>query len=364
MFGCGAPVEPNPEHVERFLVAAAEGNADDVSKMLGDGVDVNTIAVSDCRGWRAQRGDTALMAAARSNHKDMVLILLSKGANPNVRSSRGATAFDIANTRAPSHWAIAEILDVVTEKGDTGSELLDSADADGWRKYKKLKLDQLSERTLDRHYLSTVIGSADNALRLNRYPLDDAWRQRPYGCNGTLEPAGIDQSYFVESFFEFIAGEYDHYDWPLKVETKKWMTDRVSRPSISSKFERVADVRWSLRWTDLGRVVSFDGAKLESSSTFPIALFPHFTARVNKGEISLEVPLESQYIEGKLESHVIHEDTPDGAVYVIPTENDVFLCYMDFRSNTVDSSYVVGRSEYASAFKNAFNATTSIGETV
>ena len=79
--GPGAP----PQDVERFIIAAREGDADAVSAFLkkfgNRGVDSKNT-----------RGDTALTLAARFNHVSVVRALLAAGAGVDVRDAHRGTA--------------------------------------------------------------------------------------------------------------------------------------------------------------------------------------------------------------------------------------------------------------------------------
>lgn len=82
-----------------FLLAAADGNIEEVTRQLSNG------AVIDQRG---PAGETALMLAARNNQIDCVKLLLTKGADPALRTPKNSSAEDVA--RRFGHKEIAELL--------------------------------------------------------------------------------------------------------------------------------------------------------------------------------------------------------------------------------------------------------------
>jgi ankyrin repeat protein len=119
LVGCG------PSKAELALIQAAkDGNIKATKQAIADGADVN--AEDPFKGLRR----TPLHRAAYYGHKEIVVLLIAKGANLNVKDDRG---------RTPLHWAayhgrkeIAELLitagvDVNAEDGG-GDTPLDTAD--------------------------------------------------------------------------------------------------------------------------------------------------------------------------------------------------------------------------------------------
>ncbi|KAF7902232.1 hypothetical protein EAF00_002135 [Botryotinia globosa] len=74
--------KPSPETNERLLEAAEDGDEDAVRKALDEDAEIET------KNWV---GETALQLACRFNHKDIVTLLLTKGANIEAHDNDGWT---------------------------------------------------------------------------------------------------------------------------------------------------------------------------------------------------------------------------------------------------------------------------------
>jgi ankyrin repeat protein len=101
------------DRVEAFAAAARRGDAAAVTKLLDEGVDVNT---------RYRYGATALSYAADHGRLDVVKVLLARGADVNVKDTfYGATpltwASSPAQTHRPEH---VEIVRLLLKAGATG----------------------------------------------------------------------------------------------------------------------------------------------------------------------------------------------------------------------------------------------------
>lgn len=77
----------------RLYDAAVNNNLDQVMQFIAEGDDLNAFVQDGSRG-----GFTALHAASRIGHGDIVRALLEAGADPNVRAQAGHRA-------TPLHWA-------------------------------------------------------------------------------------------------------------------------------------------------------------------------------------------------------------------------------------------------------------------
>jgi hypothetical protein len=126
MFQAAAAQTPPPaEKAEALAAAARKGEAATVTKLLDEGVDVNT---------KFRYGATALSYAADHGQLEVVKVLLARGANVNVKDTfYGATpltwAVSPALTRKPEH---AEIVGLLLKHGAEGKEdALMSAVSDG-----------------------------------------------------------------------------------------------------------------------------------------------------------------------------------------------------------------------------------------
>ena len=101
--GCG---KSEADHA--LLKAAREGNIEAVKQHLAAGADVGV------KGGRM--GGTPLHYAATHGHKEIVELLIAKGANVNAKNKYGTTPLDMANDR--------EIADLLRKHGGkTGEEL-------------------------------------------------------------------------------------------------------------------------------------------------------------------------------------------------------------------------------------------------
>lgn len=118
---------PSPNRAEQLQDAARRGDAAAVTKLLDDGVDVNT---------RFRYGTTALFFACDHGHVDVVKVLLDRGADLTVKDSfYGFTplmlAVSPAQKRKPEHTDIAKLL---IAKGAPGKDValggaIDAGDA-------------------------------------------------------------------------------------------------------------------------------------------------------------------------------------------------------------------------------------------
>jgi ankyrin repeat protein len=87
-----------------LMVAAAEGNDEEVGRLIAEGADVNACGKS---------GETALMMAAKNDRRATVRLLLQSGADVLAKTSKGNTARDIAR----QHKRL-EVADILAEKMD------------------------------------------------------------------------------------------------------------------------------------------------------------------------------------------------------------------------------------------------------
>lgn len=88
-----------PQSHSPFLLAAADGNVEEVTQHLASGVDIDQ---------RGPVGDTALMLAARNNKIDCIKLLLARGADVSIRTPKKSSAEDVA--RRFGHGEVVEIL--------------------------------------------------------------------------------------------------------------------------------------------------------------------------------------------------------------------------------------------------------------
>ena len=89
------------QQLTELMIAAAEGNDEEVERLLNQGSDVNEAGKS---------GETALILAAKNDKRSTVRLLLAKGANPNAVTIKGNTARDIAKKQG--HGYVVDILAV------------------------------------------------------------------------------------------------------------------------------------------------------------------------------------------------------------------------------------------------------------
>ena len=62
-------------------------------------------------------GHSPLMAAAEDDHKDVVALLLARGANPNLKDADGDTALSIAE-----EWDNRGVMRILLKAGATGED--------------------------------------------------------------------------------------------------------------------------------------------------------------------------------------------------------------------------------------------------
>ena len=110
LMGCGPSVPDMDIHD-----AAADGNIEDVKYHLANGINVD--AVND-RPWK-----TPLSLATREGHKEIVKILIAKGADVNAKAQESALGLT-----TPLNWAITrnhiEIADLLRKHGGKTAEEL------------------------------------------------------------------------------------------------------------------------------------------------------------------------------------------------------------------------------------------------
>lgn len=110
-----AQTPPASDKADALAAAARKGDVATVTKLLDEGVDVNS---------KFRYGTTALSFAADHGHLEVVKVLVARGADVNVKDSfYGATpltwAVSPAMTRKPEH---AEIVGVLLKHGARGKE--------------------------------------------------------------------------------------------------------------------------------------------------------------------------------------------------------------------------------------------------
>lgn len=72
-----------------LMVASAEGNVEEVARLLGNGADPNE---------RNPDAATALMFAVRNQENKAVYLLIKAGADPMLKNAKGKSALDLATT--------------------------------------------------------------------------------------------------------------------------------------------------------------------------------------------------------------------------------------------------------------------------
>jgi len=112
------------DDVDALYKAAGDGNSAQVSALLDSGVDVN---------GRTGNGSYALNSAAVENQTEVIRILLSRGADPNVQNVQGDTPLICATKYAGGKAATVKLLvEAGTDRGirdKKGNTALDYAEA-------------------------------------------------------------------------------------------------------------------------------------------------------------------------------------------------------------------------------------------
>ena len=95
----GADVnKPNSFGMTSFMVFCASGNMELIKYSLAHGADVNAAYSAHVRPKSTDR-TTSLMLAVEVGQTEVVELLLSKGADPELRNSDGKTALDLAKDK-------------------------------------------------------------------------------------------------------------------------------------------------------------------------------------------------------------------------------------------------------------------------
>lgn len=92
--------------------AAYTGNIDDIKEALHDGAHINKKyenVILNTSGWDYLDNTTPLMAAAHQGHRDAVELLLKEGADPNIATDEGKTAYSFAMKN--DHTSTASLLE-------------------------------------------------------------------------------------------------------------------------------------------------------------------------------------------------------------------------------------------------------------
>ncbi len=98
-------VKASQRDIDALVVAAVKGDSERIAELLKKGVNINGKAA---RNGPDSAGRTALMAAAAYGHPDTVNLLLSKGADVNVRHEVGGTA--LTGAAARGHLEVVKAL--------------------------------------------------------------------------------------------------------------------------------------------------------------------------------------------------------------------------------------------------------------
>lgn len=127
--------QPESTEGELLLLAATNGNANDLRSLLNNGVDVN---------YENDHGITALTQAAQAGHTSIVQELLERGANVNHRRAPGDTALMLASRRGDASTVqalLAAGADANMKSGRGGMTALTLAAKSGSHQTAQLLLD-------------------------------------------------------------------------------------------------------------------------------------------------------------------------------------------------------------------------------
>jgi ankyrin repeat protein len=97
---------------EKLWLASYHGNVDKIRKALNKGAHINKKyenIILDAPGWGKLNNTTPLMAAASQGHRFAVELLLEEGADPNIATNDGKTAYDFAKKN--DHDSTASLLE-------------------------------------------------------------------------------------------------------------------------------------------------------------------------------------------------------------------------------------------------------------
>lgn len=119
----------------KLWMAAYHGDVDDITKSLNSGASINKKyenAILATAGWGNMNNTTALMVAASQGHKDAVELLLEKGADPNIVTKDGKTAYDFAKKN--NHNSTASVLEEVLSNSNSNKSKYNTYKPSGGRR--------------------------------------------------------------------------------------------------------------------------------------------------------------------------------------------------------------------------------------
>ena len=171
LVGCGesqqsatAP-EPNSEPPTTevsdisLIVAAEDGNIEAVKQNLAEGVDVNT---------RSYIGESPLHGAATFGHKEIVELLIAKGADLNAKGGIIDGTTPLHESASNGHWEVAEVLIAkgadVNAKQENGRTPLHTASHNGHKEVVELLISKGADLNAMHVTGGTPLNSAEKAI--------------------------------------------------------------------------------------------------------------------------------------------------------------------------------------------------------
>lgn len=121
-------------------IASYHGDVEKIKKALDKGAHINKKwenVILNTPGWDYLDNTTPLMAAAHQGHRDAVELLLKEGADPNIATDEGKTAYSFAMKN--DHTSTASLLEEAKTNSNSNTSKYNTYRAFGGKQRKTRK---------------------------------------------------------------------------------------------------------------------------------------------------------------------------------------------------------------------------------